>query len=120
VWSQAGPVKVAPYHAVDGRLSAPLGLTHHQRRHQLRGTPAVADIDAAAAARIPTENEELCLQEEAVFFLFGEHVVTGFLTRLYEPSPSSLSDNPAVDFGGKERERPFCSRSWYSRGQRGQ
>jgi hypothetical protein len=90
-----------------GRLSTPLGLTHHQRRHQLRGTPAVADADAAPAARIPTEDEELCLQEEAVFFSFGEHVVTGFLTKLSEPSPSSLSDNPAADFGGKSKERLF-------------
>ena len=68
--------------ATDGRetsrgSSAPLGLADHQGRHQLRGTPAVPDVDGTATARIPTEEEELCLQEETVFFLSAEHSLLG-------------------------------------------
>jgi len=31
--------------------------------------------------------------------------------RILEPSPSSLSEKAAADFGGKSEERPFCRRS---------
>jgi hypothetical protein len=57
-------------------LAAPLGLSYHQRGHQLRGTPVVADVDTAAAARVPAQEEELCFQEEAVFFGSAEHAST--------------------------------------------
>jgi hypothetical protein len=39
--------------------------------------------------------------------------VTGFLIRASEPSPSSLSEKPAADFGGKITEPPFCRRFGY-------
>ena len=54
-------------------LPSPLRLAHHERGHQLRGTPVASDIDTAAAARIPTEKEEFRLQQETVFFLSAEH-----------------------------------------------
>jgi hypothetical protein len=69
------------------------------------------DADGAAAARVPAKDKELGSQEETVFFSSGEHVVTEFLTRLYEPSPSSLSEKPAEDFDGKREGRAFCTRS---------
>ena len=57
----------------DEGLAAPLGLTHHERGHQLRGAPMVSDVDTAATARIPTEEEEFRFQQEAIFFLSAEH-----------------------------------------------
>jgi hypothetical protein len=54
-------------------LASPLGLAHHQGRHQLRRAPATSDVEAAAAARIPTQKEEFRLQQETVFFLSSEH-----------------------------------------------
>jgi hypothetical protein len=56
------------------KLSAPLWLANHQRRHLLRRPSAVADADATTPARIPAENEQLGLQKKPVFSQLAEHI----------------------------------------------
>ena len=54
-------------------LSAPLGFSDHQGGHLLGFDFSAAIINAASAARVPSNIQDVSLEKQCVSFDFSEH-----------------------------------------------
>ena len=87
------------------QLSAPIGLANHQWGHLLGRRAVVSQANATATAWIPTQGEELGLQEESVFFQLAEHNrIRTFPAECQWTITLPLSTNGDCDFRVKIRK----------------
>ena len=98
-----------------GWSASPVGFADHQGRHLLGGDAVISGANAAPAAGIPAEEEELGLQEELVFSQLTEHIEHRGVSQVESSTITlPLSTNRGSDFGAKAEEQPACGCSWWA------